>query len=103
MVDVTYKKFGLSINAVWFCNNAKEAYDESNADIVYFHGLPSNDLHKGICSSQHTLLTDLRRPENEIFDEFGQNCRRKIKKAEKEKHRMRDLRIGRGEKRHRFA
>ncbi len=84
MIDITYKKRGLRINAIWFCDDPAEAYKNSSADIVFFHGTENPGLKGSIIIPQKTMITDFDRPLKDIFGSFGSSCRNRIHKAERE-------------------
>lgn len=84
MVNVVYKKKGLKINAVWFCNNTDKTIKMSRADFVFLHGVDSNSYKTAITSKQFSLTTDLKIPPEEIFKAFSKNYRYEINRAKKE-------------------
>ncbi len=84
MLDVEYRKHGLKLNAVWFCDNAADAFKKSRADIVFFHGISDPGIKRGIVIPQKTAVTPLDRPPDVIFGAFGSTCRNMIRQAESE-------------------
>lgn len=84
MIKVVYKKKGLKINAVWFCNDIDKTVKTSEADLVFLHGVSVNNFKTAIISEQFSLITDLKAPSEHIFREFCESYRRQISKAQKE-------------------
>ncbi|MBP7434946.1 MAG: hypothetical protein KA799_02190 [Bacteroidales bacterium] len=84
MVNVVYKKKGLKINAVWFCDDVDKTIKASRADFVFLHGVYANSYKKAITSKQYSLTTDLTVPQEEIFKGFSKNYRYEINRAKKE-------------------
>ena len=39
MINIIYKKLGLKINAIWFCDDTSEVLYNNKSDIVFFHGI----------------------------------------------------------------
>lgn len=87
MINIIYKNYGLRINAVWFCKNTSEFVNHNKADIIFFHGVEgaeNNNLKNCIVNLQHTLLTDLQEPLEEIFKQINKNYRYEINRSKKE-------------------
>ena len=84
MVNVTYKKNGFNINAVWFCGDINQVLENSAADIIFFHGIDDPGLKGSITIPQKTMMTDLRRPLDELFGCLSSSCKNRIHKAERE-------------------
>lgn len=93
MVNVVYRKNGVRINSVWFCDDIDNVIRESRADILFLHGV---DLHADklqtlnklqgslMVVEQYSLKTDLKTPMEEIFSHFRKNYRYEINRAKKE-------------------
>ncbi|MBB6631972.1 hypothetical protein [Clostridium algidicarnis] len=84
MVSAIYKKKGLKINAVWFCNDINKTINMSKADFVFLHGVDTNSYKTAITSKQFSLTTDLKIHPEEIFKGFSKNYRYEINRAKKE-------------------
>ncbi len=84
MVNVIYRKHGLKVNAVWFCENLQAAIDASTADIVFFHGIDDPGLDNSFVIPQKTMITDIREPVEELFSRISSSCKNRIHKAERE-------------------
>lgn len=83
MINLIYKKKGLKINSVWFCQDEDEVINNSKADIIFFHGVNSNNYKKAIIWKQLSLETDLTIAEEEIFNQFSKGYKRQISQAKK--------------------
>jgi hypothetical protein len=81
MVSIVYKKYGIRINSVWFCDTVEETLKNNRADIVFFHGADGAAWRHGIVLGQLTMLTDLTEPEDVISGRMSQSCRNRISKA----------------------
>lgn len=84
MVNIVYKKKGLKINAVWFCNDIDKLINMTNADIVFLHDVNFNKYKSSAIKKQYSLQTDLRMSSEEIFMSFSKNYRYEINRARKE-------------------
>lgn len=84
MINVTYKKYGLMINAIWFCGDVNEIEKQNKADFIFLHGIRNNVMANSFVSSQYTLITDLKESKENIFKRIDKNCRYEINRAEKE-------------------
>ncbi len=89
MIDVTYKKKWLKINAVWFCEDMEAVVAESKADLVFFHRIDRRSVDdryssSAIINKQHSLITDLKAEPDELFQRFNKNYRYEINRANKE-------------------
>lgn len=84
MINIIYKKKGLKINAVWFCENINNIINTTKADLIFLHGVATDTYKKSISNKQFSLKTDLRRPQEEIFKQFSKNYRYEINRAKKE-------------------
>jgi hypothetical protein len=79
-----YSKYGLRIDAVWFCQDARGAVEASRADLVFLHGVDTDPLEHSISRLQSTLVSDLRLDPDVLFGLVAHGYRRQIDKAEKE-------------------
>lgn len=84
MIDFTYKKYGLDVNAIWFCDGDPAHVENSRADIVFLHCVETCGFEQCICARQNTLITALTQPPEEIFKGFAHGYRRQIMKAQSE-------------------
>lgn len=84
MVSIIYKKYGLKINAIWFCNDEDILISQSKADLVFLHGADNNTFKSGIVNLQHTLITDLQDVSEDIFKQINKNYRYEINRSKKE-------------------
>lgn len=84
MISVLYKKYGLSINAIWFCRDFKKILNQNNADLIFLHGVRNNSFMNSIVRSQCTLITDLNVTSENIFQLISKKCRYEINRAKKE-------------------
>jgi hypothetical protein len=89
MIKIRYRKHGLKIDSVWFCDDARAVLEESGADIVFFQGIGDPALKNSLSVPQKTMLTDLTEPLDRLFGSFTSTCRNRIRKAEREGLRFR--------------
>lgn len=78
MVYTEYKKVGIKIGHLWFSDGQYKGY---HPDILYLHGMRTNIGGGG---KQHTLITNLSNPEEEIYKKIRKNYRYEIRHVEKE-------------------
>lgn len=76
MVFVKYKKYGLIVGHLWFCDSNS---DIKNVDILYAHGQNENSG-----ALQNTLITDLTQSEDDLYRKIRKNYRYEIRRAGKE-------------------
>ncbi len=88
MINVTYRKKCFKINAVWFCEDMEVVVDRSRGDFIFLHGIDGSglefDCRNAIVNKQFSLITDLRKKPEEIYEEFSKNYRYEIRRAGKE-------------------
>lgn len=86
MLCVTYQRYGMKVDAIWFCDEerADQMVKDSKADVVFLHGVQSNGYKNSLSGIQHTLLTDLAKEPDQIFQGFGHSVRKQLRKAQKE-------------------
>lgn len=84
MISVIYKKYGLRINAIWFCGDIRELENQSKTDFIFLHGIRNNVYMNSVVSSQYTLITDLKDRSENIFKRIGKNYRYEINRSKKE-------------------
>ena len=94
MVEITYRKKGVSITQVWFLESdtfsPMEEYKKSKTDILFFHGISSDaaaeHFSAGNCLSSefHTLFSDLKEPEETLSARIHKNVRYEIRRNRKE-------------------
>ncbi len=85
MINVTYKKRGIKINAIWFCDDIEGVVDTSKSDFIFIHGSYSDKYNNALATKQISLQTDLTLPLDEIFKQFNRTYKRHINKAKDEK------------------
>lgn len=84
MIQVTYRKKGISITQIWFSDSDLIDVKEKT-DICFFHGLPEEKVQKHYFSTEfHTLVTMLQVPEEELFAQINKNVRYEIRRNLKE-------------------
>lgn len=87
---ITYKFNNILIGEVWF---DEELNDANNVDVIFYRQTP-RPLNGGVshCEDFSTLIIDLSKDENEIWNGVHKNDRYKIRRAEKEQigHEMLD-------------
>ena len=81
MINVTYIKKGLKINAIWFCKDIDRDVKRSKADFIFIHGYPRDNYKKALVTKQSSLITDLTMTLEEIFQQFNRTYKRQINKA----------------------
>jgi len=84
MINVVYKKKGLKINAVWFCDDVDNIINKSQADFIFLHGVYIDNYKGAVINKQFSLITDLTTSSEEIFKQFSKNYRYEINRAKKE-------------------
>lgn len=84
MINAVYKKYGLKINAIWFCDDKQKALENSNADLIFFHGTDKNIIKNCIVNSQYTLTTNLKDAAEDIFKQINKGFRYEINRSRKE-------------------
>ena len=84
MINVTYKKRGLKIEAVWFCDNTDIFLNNNQNDVIFLHGVKADTFQKAVINKQFSLTTDLMLSAEEIFKQFNKNYRYEINRAQKE-------------------
>lgn len=83
MIQVTYKKKGISITQAWF--GSKEELLPVKTDICFFHGISESGTDKNsISTAFHTLISDLRLSEDELLAKINKNVRYEIRRSCKE-------------------
>lgn len=82
MINVSYVRHGIKINAVWFCEDVADVVSQSKSDIVFLHSVGQTEIKCSIAAPQQTLLTDLSGSEEDIFKQFNKTCRKMINRAE---------------------
>lgn len=73
------KKF-ISVEEVWFEEETEKAHD---VDVLYYRQL-SNPNRGNLCSDFHTIILDLTKEQNELWECIGKNTKYKIRRSEKE-------------------
>lgn len=84
LVNVIYKKYGLKINAIWFCEDISIYQCPSKASILFFHGANKPSSGYDISFVQNTLLSDLEEPAESILMRINSKVRNQIHKAFRE-------------------
>lgn len=84
MISVVYKKYGIGINAIWFCSNTKEFVNQNKADLIFLHGVHDNIFKNSFISSQYTLKTDLKDTLENISKRINKKFRYEINRSKKE-------------------
>lgn len=88
MIYSVYKKKGIKIGHIWFCNNYKEI-GNIDCNLIYLHRY-KNIINEGVFNSklQYTLITDLTKDEDEIYKAIRKNFRYEIRRVERENVRL---------------
>lgn len=74
------KKFIFSLGEVWFDEEPEEVH---NVDILYYHNW-TNPIRGIQCDEYYTILLDLTKDQDELWEDIGKNTRYKVRRAEKE-------------------
>ena len=87
MVQITYRKKGISITQIWFSEEMIKD-KKLKADILFFHGVSQKQTGKNCLFTQfHTLISDLCQPEKELLSHINKNVRYEIRRNCKEEVR----------------
>lgn len=73
---------GLKSADIWFASNEDE-FKGIKADVLHIWGFP-NEVYNGICNKQQTLIIDLKKSEEEIFNDINKTVRYEINRSIKE-------------------
>lgn len=84
-MNIVYKKKGIRISHNWFCDSVDLGQIDKDADVLFFHQMPNVPGTKNVvCEEFHTLLTDLKREEEEILADINKTERYQIRKSTRE-------------------
>ena len=84
MVQITYKKKGISLTQVWF-QPVTELVKDVKTAICFYHGIPEKVQGKNMIASKfHTLMNDLTQDEEVLQSQINKNVRYEIRRNYKE-------------------
>ena len=87
MLQVSYRKKGITISHVWFANEEEikqKTYKDMQADLYYLHGITFAIADKGYIERQFSLIKNLQLSEEDLFLSLGKHLRQYIKRSNKE-------------------
>lgn len=81
MIDITYKKKGISLTQVWY--PLDDSYKNIKTDLFFVHGVQEKK-GEGVFQTFHTLYTDLGTTEEDLMSKIHKNFRYEIRRNMKE-------------------
>lgn len=84
-MNIVYKKKGIRIKHNWFCDSIELSQNANKVDVLFFHQMLSEpEIKNVVCEEFHTLITDLKREEEEILSDINKTERYQIRKNTRE-------------------
>ena len=86
MIEAVYKKKGIVIHHIWYLNDGDLDEIESQADIIYIHGMKEKFQTKKLTkvSNQISLISNLKEDEEVLEQKISKSYKKEIKRSAKD-------------------
>lgn len=84
MVEIIYKKKGISITQIWYSDDVMNDIKKRKTDIVFYHGVFQQQQDNAVYQTFHTLFSDLAQEEEQQLAQIHKNVRYEIRRNQKE-------------------
>ena len=86
MIEAVYKKKGIVIHHIWYLNDGDLDEIESQADIIYIHGMKEKFQTKKLTkvSNQISLISNLKEDEEVLEQKISKSYKKEIKRSTKD-------------------